>query len=269
MLAEIHNKISQTGSNLSDRLEDKLTGDFFGTIRYLPFEHGLKHVLLTAQFSQVHTNQAWLDYIEGQKGYIGQLEFWHRDDVEGEIDLLITCEQAVIGIEVKYLSGLSSEDKDEDEDDGDGSPIDYTDSVNQLARYSRMLEKISVGREAYLLFLAPYEMMNSVKNSMANRTITSPAVGMGFMCWEDILASLQRLDLDGLEKGQQFILNDLQALLMKKGLIRFHGFYGGALNHPIIKNSYSFTLEDGNEENWSWPTKSIRKDVSYVYDNNS
>ena len=29
MLAEIHNKISQSGSNLSERLEDKLTGDFF------------------------------------------------------------------------------------------------------------------------------------------------------------------------------------------------------------------------------------------------
>jgi|GEM_PF-4181867 len=34
MLAEIHNKISGTGSNLSDRLEDQLTGDFFGTLRY-------------------------------------------------------------------------------------------------------------------------------------------------------------------------------------------------------------------------------------------
>lgn len=28
MIAKIYNKISQTGSNLSDRLEDKLIGDF-------------------------------------------------------------------------------------------------------------------------------------------------------------------------------------------------------------------------------------------------
>jgi hypothetical protein len=261
LLAEIHNKISQTGSNLSDRLEDKLTGDFFGTIRYLPFEQGLKHVLTTAEFSQEHSSKTWLDFIQGQKGYIGQMEFWYRDDVEGEIDLLITTEQAVIGVEVKYLSGLSTEDED------DGSSIDYTESVNQLARYSRILEKISVGRDAYLLFLAPFEMMNRVKKNMTNRTITSPSVGMGFLCWEDILESLQHLSLDELEKGQQFILNDVQALLLKKEFIRFNGFYGRDLNQPITKSAYSFTLQDGSAGNWSWPSKSIRKDVSYVYNN--
>jgi hypothetical protein len=36
MIAEIENKISPTGSNLSDRLEDKLTGDVFGSLSYLP-----------------------------------------------------------------------------------------------------------------------------------------------------------------------------------------------------------------------------------------
>jgi len=50
VLAEIKGKISQTGSNLSDRLEDKLTGDFFGTIRYLPFEIGLGPVLSKVRF---------------------------------------------------------------------------------------------------------------------------------------------------------------------------------------------------------------------------
>ncbi|MFU1797790.1 hypothetical protein ACM1RC_28260 [Paenibacillus azoreducens] len=33
MIAEIHSKISSSGSNLSNRLEDQLTGDFFGDIR--------------------------------------------------------------------------------------------------------------------------------------------------------------------------------------------------------------------------------------------
>lgn len=42
MIAEIHSKISSSGSNLSDRLEDQLTGDFFGAIGYLPFQVGLK-----------------------------------------------------------------------------------------------------------------------------------------------------------------------------------------------------------------------------------
>ena len=45
MIAEIHGKISSSGSNLSDRMEDKLTGNFFGNLRYLPYEKGFKLLL--------------------------------------------------------------------------------------------------------------------------------------------------------------------------------------------------------------------------------
>ena len=38
LIAEIYNKISKDGRNLSDRLEDQLTGDFFGTLRYMSFK---------------------------------------------------------------------------------------------------------------------------------------------------------------------------------------------------------------------------------------
>jgi len=34
-IAEIHGKISSSGSNISDRLEDLLTADVFGTFKYL------------------------------------------------------------------------------------------------------------------------------------------------------------------------------------------------------------------------------------------
>ncbi|KPU26283.1 hypothetical protein TR13x_10785 [Caloranaerobacter sp. TR13] len=37
MIAEMKGKISSTGSNLSERLEDKLIGDFFGALRYIPY----------------------------------------------------------------------------------------------------------------------------------------------------------------------------------------------------------------------------------------
>jgi Nuclease-related domain len=260
LLAEIHNKISQAGSNLSDRLEDKLTGDFFGTIRYLPFELGLKHVFVTVEFSQDQIKKNWLKFIEEQKGYIVQWEFWHHGE-EGEIDLLISNDKAVIGIEVKYLSGISSEDQD------DGIQ-DYTESLNQLARYSRMMEKLSNGREAYLLFLAPYEMMNTVKKNIDNRSIISPSVKLGFMCWQDILESLKSLNLDGLEIGQQLILNDLQALLTKKGFIRFNGFSSKIFNQPITRTAYSFNHEDSiSEGTWAWPGKIIEEDVFYVYNN--
>ncbi|OIJ21704.1 hypothetical protein BKP45_03115 [Anaerobacillus alkalidiazotrophicus] len=233
LISEIHNKISQTGSNLSDRLEDKLTGDFFGAIRYLPFEIGLKHVLTTTLFSNQNTQVKWLSFISNQKRYDYEMEFWPRQE-GGEIDLLITFEDTVIGIEVKYLSGISSEDQEED------IVVDYTQSYNQLARYSRMLEKFSVNKDVYLLFLAPYEMMNTVKKNIEDRSIISPSVQLGFLCWQNILEALKEQELIDLEKGQKLILEDLQLLLTKKGFIRFKGFNDTIFHQPIIKGGYIF-----------------------------
>lgn len=45
MLAEIQGKISRTGSNLTERLEDNLTGNVFGVLRYIPFSAALGEVL--------------------------------------------------------------------------------------------------------------------------------------------------------------------------------------------------------------------------------
>jgi len=42
MISEIKGKISASGSNLTDRLEDKLTGDFFGTLQYLIIGHSIR-----------------------------------------------------------------------------------------------------------------------------------------------------------------------------------------------------------------------------------
>jgi len=42
MIAEIHNKVSSSCSNLTERSEDALTGCFFGCMRYIPFNKRLK-----------------------------------------------------------------------------------------------------------------------------------------------------------------------------------------------------------------------------------
>ncbi|WP_010632471.1 hypothetical protein [Sporolactobacillus vineae] len=131
MIAEIHNKISQTNSNHSERLEDNLTGDFFGTLRYLPFERGLNYVLSTAQFNEENANIHWHKFINSLHGYPFNFQFWKRIQND-EIDLLLTSERAVIGIEVKLDSMLSSEDEDTEK------PTDYIESKNQLARYSKI-----------------------------------------------------------------------------------------------------------------------------------
>ncbi|CAH0121001.1 MULTISPECIES: NERD domain-containing protein [Paenibacillus] len=150
MIAEIHNKISRSGSNLSDRLEDQLTGDFFGTIRYLPFQFGLKHVLQAVRFRNDVQNSdlLWWKILGLIEDYEYKMHFWFRH-AEGEIDLVIDHPRVVIGIEVKYYSGLSSNDEDTEEI---ATPEE---SCHQLARYSRLLEDIDKDARLILYFWLP------------------------------------------------------------------------------------------------------------------
>ncbi|WP_208528081.1 hypothetical protein [Jeotgalibacillus sp. R-1-5s-1] len=260
MLAEIHNKISQSGSNLSDRLEDKLTGDFFGALRYLPFELGMKNLLEQVEFSENEPKDFWRAILNRYTGFPAVWNFWPRD-IEGEIDLLLSFEDLMVGIEVKYLSGISSEDE------MDTGAVDHTVSVHQLARYARMLERVSEGRPVYLIFLAPFAMMKEVRESMENRSIIAPGVKFGFLNWEDIHESLTRMDLDPLNQGQQLIIEDLRNLLLKKGLKRFRGLLYTKADIIVSKDHYTFHIERNvsTQKDWSWPAEHVEKEKNYVY----
>ena len=73
--------------------------------------------------------QEWKNSISIEKGYLTEMEFLYRHE-EGEIDLLVPLSNIILGIEIKYLSGISSEDVIFEES------IGYEESCNQLARYS-------------------------------------------------------------------------------------------------------------------------------------
>jgi hypothetical protein len=78
LLAEIHNKVNANGSNLTDRLEDQLTGDFFGALRYLPFEIGMKSILSTVRFENDKITQEWNSMLQVEKGFMQEMKFWYR-----------------------------------------------------------------------------------------------------------------------------------------------------------------------------------------------
>ncbi|GEC87818.1 MULTISPECIES: hypothetical protein [Brevibacillus] len=78
MIAEIFGKISRAGSNLSDRLEDKLTGDVFGSLRYLPFEAGLQMLLSGVHFEERRAQTEWNHLLERTSGYSYEMEFWPK-----------------------------------------------------------------------------------------------------------------------------------------------------------------------------------------------
>lgn len=235
MIAEIHNKISSTGSNLSDRLEDQLTGDFFGTMKYIPYNCGLQKIL---------------GYNVGGDNEEPKYHFWKRlkdaNNSTVEPDLILEFKNAVIGIEVKYNSGLSSNDSEEGAEQSlkDDSK-EIKESNNQLVREARAIIKEYNNKSKHLIFIAQDNYCSQVFEE-ANTKIKQECreeVSFEVISWSDIYDRIS--ELLNAAKGYEFIiLNDILALLEKKGFDRFKSFVLKD-NISIIENLKGFNFECG------------------------
>lgn len=261
MISEIKGKISSSGSNLNDRLEDKLTGDFFGTLRYLPFEQGLKGILEQVEFADEKDRRNWEKILNGQSGFKLEYKFWPHH-TKGEIDLLLEFEDILVGIEVKYMSDISSEDE--------GEMVDYDSSFHQLSKYSHMIESLSHGRRAYLIFLAPFSIGHNVQQQLGINYKVSPSVKLGFVNWQDLHTKIVRMRKLASCKTQKLILTDVESLLEVKGLKRFTGFE--TFDDMGDIQYYPYTYQTGQTPikiPWSWPHMELEKErEAYVYCSN-
>lgn len=260
MISEIKGKISSTGSNLSDRLEDKLTGDFFGALRYLPFEQGLKGILEQVKFEEIHDQKNWSEFLEKQTGFNVDYEFWPQH-IKGEIDLLLRFKDFLVGIEVKYISGISSEDN--------GEVMDYDNSLHQLSKYSHMIEQQANKRKAFLIFLAPFSIQHAVQQQLGIGYKISPDVSVGFVNWEDLHTGLVQMNRWAVTGTQQLILADAKDLLEVKGLKRFTGFNNSEFNGPIQHIPYIYRNEKvPTSSTWIWQDGNLdlkKEEQAYVY----
>jgi hypothetical protein len=240
MLAEIYGKISSTGSNLSDRLEDQLTGDVFGTLRYIDPQTGLLPFLVS---SYCLTNVGQRVHPNFSNATIKQILFWPWI-VEAEPDVLIELAEdgvqgLVILIEAKYYSPLSSDDPPEDALTPDETITSELASVNpnensspdesqnQLVRQMRGMRAMYPGYRRIQIFLTtdrvyPRDLLSRVRG-------LADTEGLGdtelyWLCWHDLPAVLQQ----ALQKCEAWsserdgiILNDLLLLCERKGFARF------------------------------------------------
>lgn len=215
MLAELRGKISSSGSNLSDRVEDQLTGDFFGSMRYLPYDAGLKKVLVEGTQEQEEVQKlleetnacAWSD----------RIKFWPNHDM-GELDLLLEFENTLIGIEVKYNSGLSSDDG---LDYSTGSVDDESEkSIHQLMRECEIVSKLKLPNQAgVLLYISKEQDCRKVVDDFKRRQLKQFEVILGYVSWESILSSVQNLNIEN--PFGQVVLRDIEHLLTRKGFNRY------------------------------------------------
>ncbi len=257
MVEEFYGKISRSGSNLSDSLEDKLTGDFFGTLRYMDFCDGLQPVLcgaLRKSEKQQAESKAAIQLIENVNCTNirdeEHIKFWPKHDL-GELDVLLEFDNCYIGIEVKFQSGLSSDD--------------------QLIREANILCDLPKDKKKILLFIAKHEACLSVYRKHKN--IISKDVHFVFASWEDILQSMKDILNGGKGSkytfGQKLMIRDLVRLLTRKDFDTFLSMTNGisdTLGQLIEKEVY-FMADHKNNKDYTTNYKNAAFVVFMTYKN--
>lgn len=263
-IAEIHGKISDTGSNLSERMEDLLTSDIFGCMRYLPADKALIPFLYTSrsfygEAFDIPDNISQIHY-----------SFWPWLKSPGCIpcqpDVVIGIETEgfhihLILVEAKYYSGLSSdEDERPEPNDQLARELDNLNAVScTLPGWASQLDIAS----RTLLFVTQDMGMprDLITQSLAEYKRKRNRNGDIFWTSWRFLPSMLELAIEK-EKVTEHIavLEDMHNLVLRKGFVMFHGI------EPVTEY---FTVPDFYhiiESKYSWPNIPESLVINYTYE---
>ena len=250
MWAEIHNKIP---SNLAG-LEDMLTGNFFGLLQYADTSL-LASVLEAASFpfdKDEEGEKAFKKLLEGL--HSGTLQpkynFWPHKD-RRFIDLLIQFpdHDYLLGIEVKYLSGISRNDDITLEPDSKTIENERLEEVkrskHQLLEYAHCYAKNDGTPKAFFLIWACTEMASDIINGIATtpkqmeevKCLQAKKAYLGQMTWQHASKQLLLASKTTLDPINKKIINDLIDYLKAKQL---DGFLSFDDVHDLLVNPNDF-----------------------------
>ncbi len=206
MIAELHGK-------LENHMEDELTGNFFGTIRYVDAEK-IFRPLFEKCIRPTNFADAAKKIEDGW--WADKIKFWPHDTL-GEIDVLLNFDKILIGVEVKYQSGESG--------------------TNQLDREADILQRKAGDKDKILILLAPESRCLDVVTPARQKIIFDKfGVRLGYVAWEDIFDELKNFQAHSpLEK---LIVDDLTKLLTRKGFDRFRSFDNLSLLSPVEEGKF-------------------------------
>ncbi|TFZ41119.1 hypothetical protein E4100_03200 [Soehngenia longivitae] len=191
MIAEISHK------NVDINSEDQLTGNVFGTLRYLPYSVALqiiKDSFLPATVNSFLNDSLPME-ISGEWG--NNVHFWkHYYGSQTEPDVVMELENVVIMIEVKYNSNLSGDD--------------------QLIREADLLIRNYPDKVKFLILLAREESATAIYNE--HKTKIPLEVSFGYITWQRLFDAINK------NKDNSIICKDLSSLLNEKGFAGFRGF---------------------------------------------
>lgn len=263
-IAEIHGKISEAGTNLSERMEDLLTSDIFGCMRYLPAEKALIPFLHTARSFHDKT------FTITDKIITVHYSFWPWLKLPGctpcEPDVVLGLETDghrvhLVFVEAKYYSGLSSEENERPEpNDQLARELDNLDAVScvtfgwepQLDVATRTLlfvtQDMGLPRRLLAQSLAEYSRKRHKDGDIF------------WTSWRFLPSILeQSVEKESIPENMA-ALEDMLSLLLRKGLIMFRGVKP-ATGYFVLPDFYHFTAR-----RYSWPDIPESLDIDYTFE---
>lgn len=250
MWTEIHGKLPSEWS----RREDLLTGNFFGLLQFASQNSGILYQILEGvrfslrgDLTDAVSEQAlrsFKEFLENLRQMEEQPVFYFWPDAQSgsgkrdEIDLVIDFPRlkCLLGIEVKYISPLSSNDNIREGTEQVKTPEMDADEIsksqNQILRYTRTFSK-KMGNDKTCFFLIwakdamaaeIFEGITTAENQNTERQALSKENNhIGFMSWEKTAEQLTKLAVP-LTFPDSKIWEDLYEYLKFKNLAGFSVF---------------------------------------------
>lgn len=201
-------------------MEDKLTGDIFGAMRYLPSKYLLLPFLRKAYWVNPETHERQSPQITFSSE--PEIVFWprHYPSIEPDVEIKgpESGGQIKILIEVKYKSGLSS-------DDNHSGHILASESNNQLIKQAQALADDGELSKKLLIFLTedgsyPREILNRVTRIMWSEPILCN-IELYWISWHDLTSVISNLLVRNLSIFENRVAEDLMHYCNRKGFRRY------------------------------------------------
>lgn len=245
-IAEIHGKIGRTAQRLTERSEDLLTSDVFGTCRYLEPEDLLGPFLRMAQHHRHGGRLA--DFLPQEIIHVGY-SFWHRlGTCEPDVILRIQSrmeehqDDTLVLIEAKLFSPKSNREIREEEL--------FEEAVSdQLAIQYEALYKdapTAFGPEACnsrcLVYVTAHRQMPQaeLQESISALQSRNEHIHIYWLNWHELYPILKRkLKPNSLPGYKQLLFSDLLKLLKRKDLKTYDGYAIEKGTPQIVRKYYS------------------------------
>ena len=227
-IAELHGKISHTGTNLHDQLEDLLTSDVFSASKYVrPAALLIPFLRTSVDLNGVSAAEHLSEKVHGV-----EYRFWPMME-HCEPDVLIDLhieggKHTLVMVEAKYYSTKSGgpmelEELEVAQAPSDQLAIEYLDLLHAHRHFGLNSEDIQY---RCLIYLTAHRILpkQALQESLAEISHFAPSgdVYLFWTSWFKIQPLLT--DSTGWLPWEGPILQDLSMLMERKGLIAFQGF---------------------------------------------